>query len=331
MRNMPKRKFVFIVSTLVTAFLGSDLKSDNNVTIIDSYLKPPRNHILKIIQKAHTTNKINRKVGLPFRNIWKSSLRTIKWEKDIEYYIFFHGAILKTIDLEYIRSLKKNYKVKYILLLLDAWDSDTSKCAKFFTEHLGFDYIFSFDPRDVKRNGFLYTNVPYSVISPEISNTVEYDVCLIAWARGRIQKFLSVFKYLTANKISVHYRLSGIKNKEQLYKDKIIYNEYLPYSDAIEETKKCNCILEVLMEGQTGATLRYYEAICYNKKLLTNNKEVVNLPFYNPEYIHIFEKPEDIDCDWVKKRISVDYGYDGRFSLSRLMDRVIELEEKKEG
>ena len=80
----------------------------------------------------------------------------------------------------------------------------------------------------------------------------------------------------------------------------ICYNEFIKYDVVLEETMKSNCILEMQLDVQSAATQRYYEAVCYNKKLLTNNKNVVNLPFYNPDYIHVFEKPEDIDWEWVK-------------------------------
>ena len=103
----------------------------------------------------------------------------------------------------------------------------------------------------------------------------------------------------------------------------------MPYPEVVAEAKKSNCLLEVVREGQTGPSFRYYEAVCYNKKLLTNNKNAVNFPFYNPEYMHVFEKPEDIDWEWVKERIPVDYGYDGRFSPSRIFDEVVGMEESK--
>ncbi len=44
----------------------------------------------------------------------------------------------------------------------------------------------------------------------------------------------------------------------------------------------------------------------------------------------VFEKPEDIDWEWVKERITVDYHYDGRFSPRHLIDKIIELEEERE-
>ena len=42
--------------------------------------------------------------------------------------------------------------------------------------------------------------------------------------------------------------------------------------------------------------------------------------------MHIFEKAEDIDWDWVKERIPVDYHYDGRFSPVHIIDEIEYLE-----
>lgn len=90
----------------------------------------------------------------------------------------------------------------------------------------------------------------------------------------------------------------------------------------ISEVLKCNCILDALSPGQTGVSTRYYEAVCYNKKLLTNNKDVLNFPFYNPQYMKIYQNPEDIDWNWVKERVPIDYHYDKRFSPLRLLEWV---------
>jgi hypothetical protein len=107
-----------------------------------------------------------------------------------------------------------------------------------------------------------------------------------------------------------------------------ILKKRIPYIQILREIQSCNCVLEVLKEGQTGPTLRYFEAICYNKKLLTNNPEVVNLPFYDERYIHVFKTASDIDADWVARREPVDYHYDGRFSPIHMIELIRELSEK---
>ena len=334
MDKIKQEQFIFVLGGFYIISVGNDIKFDNRVTILDSYLKSPQNYILKSIQKVHASTKINRWIKLPFTNIWKCSLQSISWKKDVKYYVFFVGSLLKMVDLEYLKTLREKYNIRYILILVDSWNNDKySFVAKYFAKHLKFDYIFSFDPEDAKKYGFIYTNTPYSIISPGKSNNIEYDLYLAAnvTTKGGPENFHSIYKYMQDKGVSSHYRLVGVSPKKQVFKNEIIYNIPINYMEVIRGVKKSNCILEVLPLWQSGATLRYYEAVCYNKKLLTTNKNVINLPFYNPEYIHVFENPEDIDCEWVKERIPINYGYDGRFSPTHLIDRIVELEDQKEG
>ena len=74
--------------------------------------------------------------------------------------------------------------------------------------------------------------------------------------------------------------------------------------------------LEILQEGQNQQSARYFEAVVYNKKLLTTNDRISALPFYNPDYMKVFHTSSDVDIDWLKARDMVDYGYKGEFSPS---------------
>ena len=282
--------------------------------------------MIDFIRKAHFSGKLNSIINIPFKNIWKCALRDV-------YCVVFMGTALRSTDYKYLSKIREQYDVKYILLLLDPWGNDVaSRVARFFEQKMGFDYIFSFDLQDVKKYGFIYTNVPYSAVFDEVEKNIEYDIYLAAniKTKGGVKIFHEIFNYLASEGVHAHYRLVNVPETDQKYKEEIIYNRHIEYPEIIKGVKKSNCILEVLPTDQSGATLRYYEAVCYNKKLLTNNKNVVNLPFYNPDYIHVFERPEDIDWNWVKERIPVDYHYDGRFSPTHLIDKIIELEEEKE-
>ena len=88
---------------------------------------------------------------------------------------------------------------------------------------------------------------------------------------------------------------------------------------------EANCILEVLKGDAHSCTLRFWEAVMYNKKLYTNWKGVVNSPYYNPKYIKVFEKPDDIDLDFIRERLDVDYNYQGELSPIHLLNRIRQL------
>lgn len=307
-----------------------DLKYDNRVKMIETN-PTGKNKMLFKLKKVHFSRKLNNIINLPFKGIWGQPLNGVDWEDKRDKYIIIEHGLLNYLDISYMLEKRKKYNVKYILYLVDFWQSKYAARARDFEEKLGFDYIFTFDPLDAEKYGFIYHSIPYSVLEDTKAKFVDNDVFYIGVAKNRLSILHDIYNYLSHNELSLNYRIVGVKHKDQLNETEIVYNETVDYDKTLPEIKRSNCLLEVLSNGQSGATLRYYDAVCYNKKLLTNNKNVVNLPFYNPEYMHVFEKPEDIDCEWVKERIPIDYGYDGRFSPSHLIDKIVKLEEKYYG
>ena len=99
----------------------------------------------------------------------------------------------------------------------------------------------------------------------------------------------------------------------------------MPYDRILADVLASNCILEVVQEGQNAQTARYYEAICYNKKLLTNNMNVEKLPFYDERYIRVFKTIDDIDFDWIKEKNIIDYGYNNEFSPIKILNKLEKL------
>lgn len=64
-------------------------------------------------------------------------------------------------------------------------------------------------------------------------------------------------------------------------------SESLTYFHNIDNIKKAKCVIEIVQEGQKGMTLRPLEAIAFGKKLLSNNKSLMNSDFYNKNNIFI--------------------------------------------
>ena len=81
--------------------------------------------------------------------------------------------------------------------------------------------------------------------------------------------------------------------------------------------------MEILQKNQHGATLRYFEAVCYNKKLLTNNKDIIYYPFYNSKWMKVFTNISEIDIEWLRTNENIDYKYSGEFSPKLLIDKIL--------
>lgn len=65
------------------------------------------------------------------------------------------------------------------------------------------------------------------------------------------------------------------------------------------------------------------------KKLLTNNPLVKTSQFYNPKYIQYFDDPKDIDWNFVKERIPIDYHYHNEYSGTNFIKEVLNILERK--
>lgn len=324
-----KRKCLFVpdISAHEMKEIFNDLKSDPRVDYLESPCRELNIKLLRLVRKIHLSRRINDVIELPFKGIWGSVLDDYIWEADTEYYILFWAVAPYPIPVKRLKKLQKEHNVKFVLLM--GGPLFASKVTPRYLKQLHFDSVYTIEDPDVEKYGFLPMNTIYSTVDAQelgVSDGPEHDLLFVGRDKGRLSLLLNVYEYLKQNGILPYYRLSRVKRKDEKYKDEILYNHAVPYRKVLQEVQKSNCLLEIIQRGGFAATLRYYEAICYNKKLLTSNKNVVNLPFYDPRYIHVFERPEDIDCDWVKDKSPVDYGYDGRFSPKKLIDRIMSIE-----
>ncbi len=327
-------KFIFINNpySLNISDMFEDIKRCPNVI----YQFPYKRYDTKIRRLFNKLKKLYTR-GVYYSNLFSFIKKTcvhdywlsdMDFDENVQYYVIFVNDVLSDFSIDYIEGLKHHNVVPVLLLI-----NPVSKIRDYVVEKFKSfgDYIFTFDEMDSKKYGYALTHSMYSKICRDIPKDIASDIYFVGAAKDRMYDLIGVYKKLACENVKADFSIINAKANEIQYKSSINYcNFNIPYKTALKETLKANCILEILQKGQAGTTLRYYEAVCYNKKLLTNNKNVVNLPFYNPEYIHVFEKPEDIDCDWVKERIPIDYGYDGRFSPVHLLDRIIELDKKRE-
>ena len=62
--------------------------------------------------------------------------------------------------------------------------------------------------------------------------------------------------------IKCKFSIVNVEDKDKTM-DGIDYNVRKSYDEVLNEIQSCECILEILQQGQSGVTLRYYEAISY--------------------------------------------------------------------
>ena len=150
-----------------------------------------------------------------------------------------------------------------------------------------FDIIYSYDKVDVEKYKFEFlTNYIFD-------NEMESEeVTQVAFNISSFDKRFSLLEklaqYLKENEIS--YRFIVKKNKSFKHKNIEIINKYLSLNE-VKSYIACSLVLvDLQMNNQVGLSFRIFEALGYNKKLITNNQDIINYDFYNENNIFVISE-----------------------------------------
>ncbi len=292
-----------------------------------SYIKNQaeiKNKFLKFLFRIHNSRDINRYLNLPFKNIWKKfySLKPEMLSPSDRNFLIFDNTI--KYSHSYLKYLKEHYNCVIVNILQDTLK--VYKCGRNkkeldrYINQACVDKFFSFDFKDCKDFNLEYYML-YSYFPSNLTKGKAGKVCYVGSnkSKNRLNLFHSVFKKIH-QEVETDFNMVGVSESNQIFPREITYNHTLKYNEVIEKIQKSDCLLDIVNDNQTGITLRCCEAICYNKKLLTNNPFIKELSFYNPEYIKIFNNANDIDIEWLKSDIDVDYHYNGDFHPTKLFE-----------
>ena len=285
------------------------------------------NNYLVQLKKAHFSNKWNKHIWIPMKTIWDNTypIKPEMLDKGKVIYIIFHSGI--KFSPSFLRGLKREYRIQTILYLPDTLAglniAHNEKEWERYKRHYEIDQVYSFDMEDCKKYGLKFFDF-YSVTNLLPGHTtIDTDLFYVGSCRNP-ERLKLARDVLDRVKNVMHYdfRIIGVANNEIRETDGITYNQPMAYSEVVKQNQCSRCILELLNPGQHGNTLRFKEAICYNRKLLTNNPDVLQSKYYNPRWIQYFEHPDDIDVSWITNDDTPNFQYNGEFSPLRLLDII---------
>lgn len=290
--------------------------------VIPSFAKP--------LYKVHFNDRINRRIWIPGKMmLWKSCYRLHKYHFDPnEHYfvLFMNGSLRYHFSKKYLIKIKKNYpNVKLVMIMYDSFSNPTAKRA------IGmipiFDYVFSFDQADCDKYGFEHIYSTFSkpdfVRSDKNKKTKAF---FVGFGLGRLKLLQSTFERITNEVSGCKFYIAGVNKKEQKEIKDVVYNVTMPYEEELQMSYNTECIVEIVKEGQTGISLRTCEAIAFNKKLLTNNGALTNMPFYDPRFMQVFETPRNIDIEFIQQKLNVSYKDTDFFSPLKILERLLTLD-----
>jgi hypothetical protein len=229
------------------------------------------------------------------------------------------------IDLDTHNVIKENTK-SYIAYIYDS-------CKRFPVDHLldgVFDRIFSFDLEDVKLFGFEHiTNFIY-LDKQAITSNFKYDVFIVLSPDKRITQLNAIAAQLENLQINYKFILVSKGKPSELHpgiehrSNEVKAEELKTYID------NSKVILDLVRKNHNGISFRIFEALAFQKKIITNNTSVKNYSFYNPNNVLVLD-PLNIKID--RAFFETDYqplaqNIYNQFTIDRFTDVVFNLDKQ---
>lgn len=308
-----------------------DSKSVGSRVLLE-YCKPIPRWLWKI-RKIHFSNLANRRFWLPMKYLWDwtNTLRFEDLDPNKRNYIIFQTGI--KLSAHYIKKLKKERNACIVLYMPDNIRTiriaNNKKEFDRFCRHYQIDQVYSFDRKDCEEFGMeffdYYSTLPIIGVFDANQNG-KLKVLYVGSCRSkeRLDTLHQLYDRLKDEAECTFY-LNGV-DKEDMIREGIIYNHPLTYKQVIELVQQNDVIVEIINGNQTGNTLRFKEAVCYNKLLLTNNHTITNSHYYSSLYMQVFDNVEEIDL--TKFNYEVDYHYQGEYSPNILLEEIKVRDEK---
>lgn len=321
--NNEKYKFIVVDSdSYASRLMFHDLMNVENI-YETSKMYEISNPILSFFNRIHLSLNLNRIINIPFKDIWN---RYCILERYKEYngikVIILTNVSLQKISLKYLQKMRNLYNYKIVLVIVDSC-LDKLLSPLPYLKKIKFDLVYSFDMNDCLNYGFRYTTNLYSKINDVKPSSKESDLFFIGRAKDRLGILQKIVNQCNKRKLITNFYVLNAEKKKAIKINGITYlKKIMPYSEVLPQIISSKCLLDIVQKGQNGLTMRVFEAIFYNKKLITNNKNIKNLKFYNADYMQIINAIDDIDLDWLHKDIKVDYGYNGDYSPLYFIEQV---------
>jgi len=158
-----------------------------------------------------------------------------------------------------------------------------------------FDVFYAFDANDFINFKDRYANLRittnfYSNFEPEVEMHTSDVYYLGTYFKERMGDIHTILEKLAPLNLTLKILLfRHKKNKLASYENKELefFQGVVSYEENLAYIKSTNILLDFKTQEHDGLSFRFYEAIKYKVKVVTNNSEVFKYDFYNPNNIFV--------------------------------------------
>ena len=288
------------------------------------------------------------------KNIW-NKLLNIYFRLILKNNNFYGEDYYKKLNKEIYRRLKKiKIQADYTLIFRADYYSDKNlkllrKKSKMLISYqydgweLGkgilkynayFDKVFFFDKNDLVKFGdkaLPLTNCYFN--TKKIKELNEIDLYYLGTGNPtRIQYINNLF-----NRLENKYTFDGVitippYQKESTLGGVKLAHKGLKYDENIKQLQKSKCLIDIRFDYHQGLSFRFFEALYYKKKLITNNESVKKYDFYNDNNIFItdFENLDGIEEFLNKPYVEIDQKIVEKYGFSNWSRYIFGIEPYQE-
>ncbi|MBG6061485.1 hypothetical protein IWX83_001268 [Flavobacterium sp. CG_9.1] len=150
-----------------------------------------------------------------------------------------------------------------------------------------FDTVYSYDKNDVQKYNFQFlTNYIYD---DEIQKETKVQTVFNISSFDKRVLFLEKLAYYLKDK-NISFRFI-VKRKKICNRNNIeIVDQYLPLHEVKKIIAKSSVLIDIQRGNQSGLSFRVFEALGYQKKLITSNADIVNYDFYDKNNIWVISE-----------------------------------------
>lgn len=237
-------------------------------------------------------------------------------------YLFFYGR-LEWVGYGLLDYLKKKHPdcltVCYFQDLIAKKKVDINKVKE------QFDLVLNYDEEEAEKYSLIYAPTPFSYVKQNDISKIETDVYFVGQAKERLNEIYEMFNLLSSNGFKCDFYIAGVSEDKQIQTEGLHFiDKTFSYLENLKKVSHCKIALELMQSGAVGYTLRTWEAIAYNKVLLTNNTSLKHSKLADKYNILTFEKIDNDVIDQLKAFKRKQYTYNNEFSPIKLLKEIDE-------
>lgn len=284
----------------------------------------------------------DRQNNIIFKFILRLNVPFLAWFISNRYYKRLAESLNKAYDivvivnpealpLAYLDRIKKASKKTVIYF----WDGSVTKPKIKLYSGLGGVSIYSFDRNDCKKYGFSYLPlfIPEDSSPSSISNK-NIDFCFIASCHYQrlslaeeLYKLSVLHGYAAEIRVSassvLHFYYFKMLSLVKGYKIEL-FSSALNHQDYLAVIARSKIVVDMISDpNQSGVSLRTFEALSKNCKLLTNNLSLKNENYFDNNLIAFYSTlPSKIDIDSLLDKRKPEFQGD-LFKIDRFVDSLL--------